>query len=87
MEVKVAYAPSIHEQAEITLHVAAGATVEQVIAQANLSQHLSTASAVGIWGKVCELTQPVQAGDRVEIYRALKVDPKELRRQKAERDK
>ena len=35
---------------------------------------------VGIWGKRVKSSAVVQEGDRIEIYRPLKADPKELRR-------
>lgn len=35
---------------------------------------------VGVWARRCTTAQPLRDGDRVEIYRALKVDPKEARR-------
>jgi putative ubiquitin-RnfH superfamily antitoxin RatB of RatAB toxin-antitoxin module len=38
---------------------------------------------VGIFGRCCALGEPVQAGDRIEIYRPLKVDPKTARRERA----
>ena len=39
----------------------------------------------GIWGKKVPWTQPVKADDRIELYRALKVDPKVARRQRFKR--
>ena len=39
----------------------------------------------GIWGKKVPLTQVVQEGDRIELYRPLKVDPKVARRQRFKR--
>ncbi|PXZ05053.1 RnfH family protein [Gilliamella apicola] len=48
------------------------------ICQIKLDEHL-----VGIYGKRCELNEPVKDGDRIEIYRALINDPKEIRRKKA----
>lgn len=39
----------------------------------------------GIWGRKVSWTQPVEAGDRVELYRPLKVDPKVARRQRFKR--
>jgi putative ubiquitin-RnfH superfamily antitoxin RatB of RatAB toxin-antitoxin module len=42
---------------------------------------------VGIFNKVKKLTDRVQAGDRIEIYRPLVADPKELRRAKAKRQR
>lgn len=38
--------------------------------------------AVGIWGHVVERDAAVAAGDRVEIYRPLSMDPREARRQR-----
>lgn len=35
---------------------------------------------VGIWGRVQALEASLRDGDRVEVYRALTVDPKEARR-------
>ena len=35
---------------------------------------------IGIFGKKVALNQPLNMGDRVEIYRPLKADPKEVRR-------
>jgi len=38
---------------------------------------------VGIFGKVAVMTTVLAEGDRVEIYRPLIADPKEIRRQRA----
>lgn len=43
--------------------------------------------ALGIFGHRVAATQVLRAGDRVEIYRALIIDPKESRRQRAHRAK
>jgi putative ubiquitin-RnfH superfamily antitoxin RatB of RatAB toxin-antitoxin module len=39
----------------------------------------------GIWGRKVPWTHVVQAGDRIELYRPLKVDPKVARRQRFKR--
>ena len=44
-----------------------------------------SAEAVGVFGKQVALDAPLSDGDRVEIYRALKLDPKEARRRRARR--
>ena len=36
--------------------------------------------SAGIWGRRCEASQALRDRDRVEVWRALKVDPKEARR-------
>ena len=40
-------------------------------------------AAVGVFGRLAPLDQPLRAGDRVEIYRPLAVDPKAARRARA----
>ena len=42
---------------------------------------------VGIFGKPCEPTTPLHDGDRVEIYRPLQVDAKQMRRERARRSR
>ncbi|ANE76191.1 RnfH family protein [Dickeya solani] len=42
---------------------------------------------IGIFSRPAKLTDVLNDGDRVEIYRPLLADPKELRRQRAERSK
>lgn len=66
-----------------------GATVEQAIKASGLLSlrkdiDLSN-NKVGIFSRPVKLGDAVQDGDRVEIYRPLIADPKEMRRQRAER--
>lgn len=42
---------------------------------------------VGIYSRPAKLSDSLQEGDRVEIYRPLIADPKELRRKRAEKSK
>ena len=44
-----------------------------------------TKNKVGIYSRPAKLSDSVHDGDRVEIYRPLIADPKELRRQRAEK--
>jgi putative ubiquitin-RnfH superfamily antitoxin RatB of RatAB toxin-antitoxin module len=86
LAIEVAYATP-EQQLIITLNLDEGTTVEAAIIASGLLARfpdisLST-NAVGIFGKVCELSQVLKAGDRVEIYRPLVHDPKEARRQRA----
>jgi putative ubiquitin-RnfH superfamily antitoxin RatB of RatAB toxin-antitoxin module len=41
----------------------------------------------GVWGKIRSLDYPLREGDRVEIYRDLKADPKDARRSRASAQK
>ncbi|MGL9759856.1 MAG: RnfH family protein [Symbiopectobacterium sp.] len=68
-----------------------GTTVEQaIIASGLLTLRMDIdlqVNKVGIFSRPAHLADAVTEGDRVEIYRPLIADPKELRRQRAERSK
>lgn len=48
-------------------------------------EHDAARVRFGIFGRLVDATTPLRDGDRVEIYRPLKVDPKEARRRRAAR--
>ncbi|ASV56516.1 protein yfjF [Lelliottia jeotgali] len=66
-----------------------GATVEEAIRASGLLELRSdidlAQNKVGIYSRPVKLSDVVNDGDRVEIYRPLIADPKELRRQRAEK--
>jgi putative ubiquitin-RnfH superfamily antitoxin RatB of RatAB toxin-antitoxin module len=82
----VCCAPGDEDLTEVTLP--AGATVADAIRVSGvLDRRPATGAAepdVGIWGRACAITQRLEDGDRVELYRPLTVDPKEARRVRAE---
>jgi putative ubiquitin-RnfH superfamily antitoxin RatB of RatAB toxin-antitoxin module len=84
--VEVAYATP-EQQVIVTLELPEGATIETAINASGLLARFPEidlhSTAVGIFGKLCELNQPLKAGDRVCCYRPLHNDPKEARRQRA----
>jgi hypothetical protein len=87
VHITVAYcAPGCEDLSELTLPV--GATVADAVrASGVLDRRPEMAAAapdVGIWGRACAMTQRLEDGDRVELYRPLTVDPKEARRVRAE---
>ena len=86
MRVQVAVAlPDRQEVIEVELP--AGATVAGALAAARLTQRFpgmdASSVSVGIWSKPCGLDAPLREGDRVELYRALEADPREMRRARA----
>lgn len=86
--VEVAYAlPQKQYLQRVTLEE--GATVEQAILASGiltLRDDIDLAkNKVGIYSRPVKLQDVVQDSDRVEIYRPLIADPKELRRQRAEK--
>ncbi|MBT0728172.1 RnfH family protein [Rosenbergiella australiborealis] len=66
-----------------------GSTVEQAILASGLLDLRKdiqlTENKVGVYSRPVKLTDRLEDGDRVEIYRPLLADPKEMRRQRAER--
>ena len=80
--VEVVYALPRGERS-VRVTVRAGATVREVLEKSGLLP--LARGKVGIFGKVVSPEAPVADGDRVEIYRALAVDPKEARRRRASR--
>ena len=69
--------------------LAEGSSVEQAIRASGLLELRHdidlTQNKIGIYSRPVKLQDEVNDGDRVEIYRPLIADPKELRRQRAER--
>jgi len=86
MTVSVACSPREGAAEEVSVTVPAGATLLDVLrASGFLERHPQidlAHQAVGIWGRIRALDAAVQAGDRVEVYRPLQVDPMEARRRR-----
>lgn len=76
-------------QVVLTVAVPAGATIEQAIRASGILARCPdidlASNAVGVFGARAALQDGVHAGDRIEIYRPLQVDPKEARRRRAAR--
>lgn len=87
IRVEVAYAEA-DAQHLVTLEVPAGTSVAEVLARCREQQMLPEAALrdpdVGVFGRRVKVGHVLEAGERVEIYRPLKVDPKEARRRRAE---
>lgn len=85
----VLYSPAPREVCEWPVALAPGATVLQALQACGLqaaSGGLDLRSAVvGIWGRRVDPEQVLRDGDRVEVYRPLKVDPKLARRERFRR--
>lgn len=84
--VEVAYATPT-EQLIIPVRVEDGISAEHAILASGLLRKFPeidlTVNKIGIFGKLTKLDQPLRHLDRVEIYRPLIADPKEVRKQRA----
>ena len=88
--VEVAYALP-DKQAILALKVPAGTTVLEAAAQSGITDKFEGIdlenAKFGIFGSVVSPQQVLQEGERVEIYRPLIADPKEVRKARAARAK
>ena len=86
LRVTVAYAPAPRQVQEAALTLPAGSTLRAAVeASGLLAQHPEIdlrARAFGVWGRKLPLDHLLRDGDRVEIWRPLRVDPKHARRER-----
>lgn len=90
IHVEVVYALP-HEQKVFELAVAPDLTVQEIIEQSGVlvaypEIDLAT-NKVGVYSRNVKLDATVRDRDRIEIYRPLLADPKEIRRKRAEQAK
>ena len=86
INVEVAYAMP-EKQIIRAVNVDAGTTIGAAIVQSGIMMDFPDLeleeAKVGIFGKAASMTTVLSNGDRVEIYRPLIADPKEVRRKRA----
>lgn len=86
--IEIAYATP-HKQKIVDCEVEAGTSPRDAINQSDIKQHfpeIDTDSCdLGVFGKTVAADYELLSGDRIEIYRPLIADPKEVRRQRAAR--
>lgn len=89
--VEVAYALP-DKQKIARLEVAPGTTAMEAVQRAGLEAEfdeldIGDSLKLGVFGKAVAHNRVLEAGERVEIYRPLKIDPKEVRKQRAAKAK
>lgn len=83
IDVEVVYCPRPGQIDRTALRLPAGSTVAAALQASGVGERHGIACAdlrCGVWCKAQEPDTELRAGDRVEIYRPLNVDPKEARR-------
>ena len=80
IEVEIAYSPRAGEVLRRTLTLPTGTTIGDAVAGSGWD--LPADLRVGVWGRLGEPGEALRDRDRVELYRALAVDPKEARRKR-----
>lgn len=90
IEVEVAYALP-ERQKVVRIRVPAGTTAREAVLNTDLDQSFPdldlSAIPIGIYGERVFDEYILQAGDRVELYRPLPVDPREARRARVEAER
>jgi len=86
MKVELVYIDT-DEEFIVSLDMAAAATVADAVEQSQVLDQFPSLKAVdyqlGIYSQEVSAETRLQAGDRVEVYRPLVLDPMEVRRQRA----
>lgn len=90
IQVEVCYALP-EKQTLLSLEVEPSLTIESIIKQSGILElhpEIDLAeNKVGIFSKLAKLNDTLYDGDRIEIYRPLIADPKEVRKQRAQKTK
>ncbi|TMM42496.1 RnfH family protein [Colwellia ponticola] len=80
-----------HKQKILTILVTADTTVEQAIMASGIIDLFPeidlSINKVGIWNRAVKLSDEVNDLDRIEVYRPLIADPKDVRKRRAEKAK
>ncbi|PKG37097.1 RnfH family protein [Psychromonas sp. Urea-02u-13] len=86
IEIEVVYGLP-HKQVLLSLPVPAGSCIEECIKLSGIITHFPEIvphqAKVGIFSRPEKLETIIKAGDRIEIYRPLTADPKEMRKLRA----
>lgn len=86
MRVTVAVALPARQEV-IELELPSGATIADALAAAKLAERFPeldcSSMRTGIWSRPAPMETRLREGDRVELYRPLKADPKDMRRDRA----
>ncbi|MFM2035149.1 MAG: hypothetical protein RL459_414 [Pseudomonadota bacterium] len=86
IHISLVWSPESRQVIELALPLKSGTTVAEALSRSEVIELLvntdPTSLEVGVWGRRVERQQVLQDGDRLEIYRPLKVDPKVARRER-----
>ncbi|MGR9100424.1 MAG: RnfH family protein [Gammaproteobacteria bacterium] len=85
MNVGICYAEA-DRQLWMRIEVPDGSDIEHTIRLSGVLKQFPeidlSRQKVGIFGKIAKLDAPVQDGDRIEIYRQITADPKQVKRRR-----
>ena len=86
IHIEIAYATP-HKQMILDQMIIAGLSPRDAVMQSPIEEYFPEIDKencdIGIFGKVIRTDHKLQPGDRIEIYRALIADPKQVRKNRA----
>jgi putative ubiquitin-RnfH superfamily antitoxin RatB of RatAB toxin-antitoxin module len=86
MKVTLMHAPAPREVVETSLDAPEGCTLREALMQAGWLQRFPEMETglltLGVWGRKAGWDRVLREGDRVEVVRGLRVDPKVARRER-----
>lgn len=85
VNVELVYIPEHRPPFQVTLQLEEGATVADALRKADIEALYPEVAhfPVGVFAKEVTRETLLKPGDRIEVYRPLKMDPKEKRRHRA----
>ena len=90
LRVRVVYALP-DQQVSVPLEVPSGTTVTEAVTRSKLLERFPETAerplTCAVFGRTVPLTYELREGDRIEILRPLLIDPKQSRREAAERSR
>ena len=88
LDIEIAYANLRNQQYINRFEVPFGVTLRGAIERSRILDKFPeidlAVNQVGVFGRLKALEDPVMAGDRIEIYQPLQIDPKLARRQRSQ---
>ena len=86
MQITLVFSPAPRQVLELTVQVDEACTAQKALEQAGWLKaypDLGTpALTLGVWGRRAGREHVLREGDRLEVYRSLRVDPKVARRER-----
>lgn len=79
-------------QCRLLLQLPTGSTLDDALFAARLHEEIELRPptdfvAAGIWGQRCSPATRLRDGDRIELYRALQIDPRDARRARVDQQR
>ncbi|WP_342617633.1 RnfH family protein [Rhodoferax sp. GW822-FHT02A01] len=86
ISVAVCYSAAARQLIQVEVRMPHNSTVADAVRTSHLLDNVADADVdtlvTGVWGRKVSPDHPLRDGDRVELYRPLKVDPKMARRER-----